>query len=354
MDWAVIMAGGKGTRFWPESRAATPKQFLSLFGKKTLLEETAARIAPVVSKKRWLIVTQQEKTKYVGRTLKLASSQVLGEPAGRNTAPCLILTAALIARQDPKAVLAMLPADNRVEKTEVFRRALKTAFRTAAKTGWPVTFGIRPSFPHTGYGYLEMGRQAAKAGAFRIYQLKRFHEKPDVRTAQKFFKSGRFLWNSGMFVWRADAILEAARRYLPGAHDLALRIAEAKATGAAMKRFFPLMPNISIDYGLMEKMEGKILTVPVDIGWSDVGGWKTLAELLKRSGHDNVLAGNAIPVKSSGNFVKGAGRLVALVGVRDLIVVDTPDAVLVCHKDHTEDIRELVEEIKTRNMNHYL
>ena len=354
MFWAVIMAGGKGTRFWPESREASPKQFLSLFGNKTLLEETATRIAPVISRSRWLVVGQKSKTSLIRKKLNLSPSQVIGEPVGRNTAPCLVLTAALMVKRDPEAVLAMLPADNRVEKTKVFQRALKAACQTAERSRLPVTFGIRPSFPHTGYGYLEMGRPASRAGGFRIYHLKRFHEKPALQKARHFFKSGRFLWNSGMFVWRADGILEASRRLLPEVYACAMKIAEADSFNAAMKKHFHKMPSISIDYGLMEKMRNKILTIPVDLGWSDVGGWKTLSDLLKLRGDKNVSLGSVVSVNSRGNFIKAGKRLVTLVGVKDLIVVDTADALLVCHKDHTESIRELVIELKARRMHQYL
>jgi mannose-1-phosphate guanylyltransferase len=347
------MAGGRGTRFWPESRNAMPKQFLAMFGRKTLLEETVDRLAPVVSKSHIFVVTQKDKTGLVRKKIHAPASRVLGEPVGRNTAPCMIYAAALIARKDPKAVLAMLPADNRIENVPVFRRALKAAYAAASKEGLPVTFGIRPGYPHTGYGYLEMGKEACRAGGFKIYRLKRFHEKPNLPRAKAFFNSGKFLWNSGMFVWRADRLLETARKFLPEAYELA-RFMTEKDAARRLEKYFHKMPNISIDYGLMEKLGSGILTLPVDIGWSDVGGWKTLAELLGKPGADNVLVGDVVPVRSRGNFVKMNGRMAALVGVQNLVVIDTPDALLVCAKDQTEAIREVVDEIKRRDWNHYL
>ncbi len=345
MNWAVIMAGGRGTRFWPESRNATPKQFLSLFGSKTLLEQTADRLSGVVTRDRIVVVTQQSKMPLVRRLLKISSGQVIGEPVGRNTAPCMILAAEQIFRKDPEAVISLLPSDHHIAEPRAFKDSMQAAYKAAQSTGLPVTFGIRPSGPFTGYGYLEMGPVLKKEGRFSIHRLKAFHEKPSREKAVRFLKTGRFLWNSGMFVWRADRLLEAAREYLPEAHALAVRIA-GRNFEANMKRLFPKMPNISIDYGLMEKMKGRILTLPVDFGWSDVGGWNALSELLSSDKAGNVCIGKSVLVRSSGNFVKSPKKLVALVGMKDFVVVDTPDALLVCPKSETESIRDVVEKLK--------
>lgn len=345
MNWAVIMAGGRGTRFWPESRNATPKQFLALFGSKTLLEQTADRLSGIVTRDRIVVVTQQSKTALVKRLLKIPSSQVIGEPVGRNTAPCMILAAEQILRKDPDAVISLLPSDHHIANPGIFKRSMKAAYQAARTTELPVTFGIRPSGPFTGYGYLEMGPVLQKTEGFPIHRLKAFHEKPSREKAVRFLKTGRFLWNSGMFVWRADRLLDAAREHLPEAYDLAVRIA-GKKFEVNMKRLFPKMPNISIDYGLMEKMKGRILTLPVDFGWSDVGGWNALSELLSRDKDGNVCIGKSVLVRSSGNFVKSPRKLVALVGMKDFVVVDTPDALLVCPKSETESIRDVVEQLK--------
>lgn len=353
MNWAVIMAGGRGTRFWPASRNANPKQFLSLFGKKTLLEQTADRLTGVVGSSQRVVVTQNEKKPLVRRLLKAGSSQVIGEPVGRNTAPCMILAACQIVRRDPDAVIAFLPSDHHIALEKVFKSSLRAAFKAARLSEMPVTFGIRPSAPFTGYGYLEMGPAAEKTDDFTIYKLKAFHEKPSKEKAVRFFKSGRFLWNSGMFVWRADKLLEAAREFLPEAYALADEITKSRSE-KTLARLFPKMPNISIDYGLMEKMKGRILTLPVDFGWSDVGGWSALADLLPGDASGNVVQGHSVLVRSSGNFVKSSGKLIALVGMKDCVVVDTPDAVLVCPKSQTESIREVVEALKTSGQSSYL
>lgn len=353
MNWAVIMAGGRGTRFWPASRNATPKQFLSLFGTKTLLEQTGDRLSGLVSSSCLTVVTQNDKKKLVRKLLKVAPSQVIGEPVGRNTAPCMILAACQIARKDPKAVIALLPADHHIANLPLFKKSLKAAFKAAEQSGLPVTFGIRPSGPFTGYGYLEMGPMHLKSSGFPIHKLKAFHEKPTRRKAEQFLKKGCFLWNSGMFVWRADKLLEAAREFLPEAFKIASEIVE-KDFDRRMARLFPQMPNISIDYGLMEKMKGRILTLPVDFGWSDVGGWSALSDLLPADKAGNVSLGDSVLVRSSGNFVKSSKKLVALVGMKDFVVVDTPDALLVCPKSETESIREVVEALAASRRSAFL
>lgn len=341
MIWAVIMAGGQGTRFWPESRRAMPKQFLSLFGKKTLIEQTVDRLPRQVSRKQVLVVTQAEKTALVRRLLKLPADQVIGEPVGRNTAPCLALAAAKIIRRDPDAVLVMLPSDHVILKTASFQKALKDAAAVTMKSGLPVTFGIRPSSAHTGYGYLEMAGLFKNSVSKQTYHLKAFHEKPDAARAAKFLKAGNFLWNSGMFVWRADSLLAAMEEHLPEAYRLAVKITDKNFT-QRMKTEFKKMPNISIDYGIMEKLQGRILTMPVDFGWSDIGGWKALAELLAKDKNGNTAGAQLVSVKSSGNLVRSK-RVVALLDVRDLVIVDTEDALLVCSRQEAEDVRVVVE-----------
>lgn len=353
MLWAVIMAGGSGTRFWPESRARKPKQFLKILGRKTLLEATAARLSPLIPKSRLLIVTHERHRALSARLARVPLSRVLGEPAGRNTAPCAILSAMLTVQKDPEAVLALLPADNYVGNTALFRKALQTAYGLAKKENLPVTFGIRPASPHTGYGYLETGNKAASRNGFRIYRLRRFREKPSLELAKQFLKSKRFLWNSGMFVWKARALLDAARKYLPSAYRTALKIAEGNVT-SGLRKYFPGMPNISIDYGLMEKMAGRILTIPVDFGWSDLGGWQSLADFWPQDKDGNAVKGNAVFAGSSGNIVKSDRRLIALAGVKDLTVIDTGDAVLVSRKDAGETLRNLVRLIGQKKLGAYL
>lgn len=349
MLWSLIMAGGSGTRFWPESRSHKPKQFLSIFGKKTLIEQTLDRIHPAIPSSRVLVITNKKYTSQVKKLLKISNSQIIGEPVGRNTAPCAVLAAAYFLRKDSQAVIAILPSDHRIAKEPLFKKALNAAAKLAAEKSLPVTFGIRPSFANTGYGYLEMGAVYAKNGIFSSYRLKKFHEKPDAAKAKKFYESGKFLWNSGMFVWRADALLEAAKKYLPESYRIANQILDA-GMEKGLKNLYSKMPNISIDYGLMEKLAEGILTIPVDIGWHDLGGWLAFEHFWEKDADGNSVQGKAVLVGSKNNIVKSEKRLVAMIGVHDFVVVDTEDALLVCPKSKSEEIRHLVQALKDRKM----
>ncbi len=352
--WAVIMAGGSGTRFWPESRRKNPKQFLKIFGKTTLLEQTVNRLGNVIPPSRVLVVTQDDKVSLCRKLLPLVPrNQIFGEPVGRNTAPCAALGAALVLKKDPEAVIALLPADHLIAKEMLFRQALILAENLAQKEKYPVTFGIKPVFPHTGYGYLELDRFFQKRKTFPVYRLKCFHEKPDIKRATAFFRSGRFLWNSGMFVWRAEEVIKATDRYLPQAGRIIKKIMVV-GLEKGMKKFYAAMPNISIDYGLMEKMRGRILAIPLDLGWNDVGGWQSLADLWPKDQKRNVAIGKTLLIHSEGNIIKGNKRLVALLGIKDCVVVDTPDALLVCPRHKTESIRQIVAELRKRKWEQYL
>ena len=386
MLWAVIMAGGSGTRFWPESRAGRPKQFLKIFGRKTLIEQTVDRLKPVIPSSRVIVITNEQHTGLVKKLLKISPSHIVGEPVGRNTAPCAVLAAQMIFEKDPEGIIALLPSDHRITDEKQFRGALEAAGRIAKAEGMPVTFGIKPSSANTGYGYLEMADVFAREKGFEAYRLKCFHEKPDAAKAKKFLAAGNFLWNSGMFVWRADSVLKAAKEFLPESVTLSEKITgfrhceEASGrrgnlkTGIAsvakikrlprndgksftenLKRFYKDMPNISIDYGLMEKLAGKILTLPIDIGWHDLGGWLAFEELWEKDTAGNASQGPALIVDSANNVVKATGkRMIALLGVKDLVVVDTEDAILVCPKDKTESIRQIVQALKDKKLAKYL
>ena len=236
----------------------------------------------------------------------------------------------------------------------MFRQALETAYHLAMRERFPVTFGIKPTYPHTGYGYLELDTLWRKEGAFEVFRLKNFCEKPSLSIARRFFESKQFLWNSGMFVWRADALLEAARHFLPEAHALALKIAHQPQLKSAMKKLFHKMPNVSIDYGLMEKLKGKILTMPLDLDWNDLGGWQSFSEFWPQDEWGNIAKGNVTFVRSSGNTVKADKRLIALLDVKDLFVIDTEDALLICPKDSTESVREVVKALKEKKLEKYL
>ena len=354
MNWAVIMAGGSGTRFWPESRKGRAKQFLNILGSKTLIEQTFDRVKKVVPSSRILVFTAQDRAASTAKLLGISRSRVIGEPVGRNTAPCAAWAASLILKEDPSAVIGIFPADHFIKDQAVFTKVLKVAYEQADQTGVPVTLGIQPDQAHTGYGYLEKGPRKTSVRGTPVFHLKRFHEKPELALAKKYFRSGKFLWNAGIFLWRADCLLETTRRQLPSVFHAVVKLAAGGLSATAIRKIFSKVPSVSIDYGLMEKLAGGILTIPAAMGWNDVGSWATLRNLLPVDKRGNLSIGNNLLVESSGNIVRGSGRLIATVGLKDHVVVDTGDAVLVCPLSETESIRKIVIELQTKNREKFL
>jgi mannose-1-phosphate guanylyltransferase len=343
--WAVVMAGGSGTRFWPRSRRRVPKQLLPVLGTKSLLQDTVARLRGLVPSDHVLIVTHRDHAAEVRRQLpQLPRGNVLVEPQGRNTAPCLALAALEIERRAEDATFVSLPADHAIADPRAFRATLLEAFAWAATEPVAVTIGIRPTAPETGYGYIHVG--ARRAG--KTSRVRGFVEKPNAARARRFVASKAYLWNSGMFAWRTATILALLDRHVPDVMK-PLRAALAKRSTTALAKAYASVPSISIDYGVMEHAEN-VLVVSADFGWSDVGSWAALADL----DADGNRRGTVIPIDAARSVVFGNGRLVALVGLDDVIVVDTPDALLVCHRDRAQDVRRVVDELARRRLEAYL
>ncbi len=341
------MAGGSGTRFWPRSRRRLPKQLLPVLGSRSLLQETVARLRGIVPTSQVLIVTHRDHAAAVRRQLpQVPARNVLSEPVARNTAPCLALAALTIEARAPGATFVSLPADHMIADAAAFRAALLEALAWAAAEPVAVTIGIRPTSPETGYGYVELGPRLAG----RTARVRKFVEKPTAARARAFVAGGRHLWNGGMFAWRTTTILGLLDRHLPAVTRALRRALDAPARGrsAMLARTYRRLPSISIDYGVMEHARD-VLVVSGDFGWSDVGSWAALAELAGRNGGARI-----IPVDAPRSVVFGDGRLVALVGVADVIVVDTPDALLVCRRDRAQDVRRVVEELARRGLQTYL
>ncbi len=345
---AVIMAGGSGKRFWPASRRARPKQLLPLAGgDEPLIAATLRRLEGLATAEHSWIVTSELLAEATAKAVpSLPRDNVLAEPVGRNTAPCVGWAASIIARTDPEAVIAVLPADHHIGDEEGYRAVLARAI-AAARQGDVVTVGITPTRPETGYGYIEVGEEIA-AG---VNRAQRFVEKPDRARAEEYLAQGRFLWNSGMFFFRADVILAAIREHLPelgsALADFDAAAAEGKETAVVTERYSSL-PSISIDHGVMEKAE-RVAVVPGDFGWSDLGSWTTAWELADKDQHDDAGPEDAIFIDASGSYVRApAGKLVALVGVKDLVIVDTEDALLVVPRDQAQRVREVVEALEAR------
>ncbi|TDJ76712.1 MAG: mannose-1-phosphate guanylyltransferase [Planctomycetota bacterium] len=342
--FAIIMAGGSGTRFWPASRRARPKQFLAITGRRSMLAETWARIEPIIPAERTLVVAGAEHEALVREALPdLPPENVLLEPVGRNTLPCVALAAYEIARRAGDPVQVVLPADHLIAPAESFRASVLAAAGVARATGALVTFGIRPSYPATGYGYIEMGDPTGELAGESVHAVTRFVEKPDLARAQEFLANGRFLWNSGMFVWSTAAILDALAEHAPDV-DSALRA----ASPADLARVYPDLPAISIDTGIMERAQVRRV-LPIDYTWSDVGSWAALPGALgtDSSGHC-VTGGTALLSEDARDCIVHGGEetLTALVGVEGLVVVHSNGVTLVCRKDRAEDVRAVVERLK--------
>ena len=358
MVYAVIMAGGIGSRFWPQSRQAIPKQFLSVFGEHTLIQNTVARLQGVVPPERCYIVTHE---RYVEQTRDqlpaIPAENILAEPIARNTAPCIALAAVKLLDRDPDAVMIVLPADHVISNVRKFQGVLGAAVEKAHEKGVLVTIGITPTHPETGYGYIQFDAQSDDGhDDVRPYPVKTFAEKPDIATAERFLDSGDFLWNSGMFVWRADTILEQMQTLLPQAYEAFLPLREAVGTPgeySAVKNAYARSPHISIDYGVMERAE-KVFVVPGSFGWSDVGDWRAVYELNEKDEHGNALHGNVIVHDSSRSLVQADDRLIVLVGIHDAVVVDTKDALLICNRESAQQVKNVVDYLHAHQLEEYV
>ncbi len=341
----VIMAGGRGTRFWPLSRTARPKQLLPLASGHSLLRDTFERVAPLVGPDRVLIVTSGDLAAAIRAELpEVPGDHVITEPVGRNTAPCAVLGMGLARRLDPMAPVALLPADHYIPDGDVFRRQLASAFALVRSEPAVATFGVRPSHPHTGYGYLEVDSGATGD----VLSGLAFVEKPDLLTATGYVQGGRHFWNSGIFVWNAAWFGAMADRYLADVRQLMAVPIETFGTGAfatALADAYGVCPAASIDQAIMEKLPG-FTVIPAAFGWSDLGDWEAWGELAGELPGGNRGQADLLTLGGRGNIVRGDRRLVVLVGVDDLVVVDTPDALLICRRDQTQRLRDVIEQLE--------
>ena len=363
--FCVIIAGGKGTRFWPLSRARRPKQLLKIIGRKTLIEATAERIYPLSSRHRTLVVTLADQVRALQRALSdLPKSNFIAEPQGKNTAPCIGLAALEIIRRNPDAVMIVLPADHWINDGPAFRRTLKTAVALAQSQDRLITIGIRPGYPETGYGYIMKGSALPAKKSSAAFLVKRFSEKPTLAVARRLIRQG-CLWNSGIFVWKASTLLNLLARYQP-AITTGLETIRHAASGkslatpgpklrAIIAREYQKMPSVSIDYAVMEKAgsEGKVLTVEADFGWSDVGSWSAVHRMLPKDRHGNSSQGRWLGRGAQNCLIHAPDRLVVLLGIKNAVVVDTPDALLVGDLDHSQEVRELVDELHRQGLGSY-
>lgn len=342
---AVIMAGGRGERFWPKSRNSRPKQFLSLTKDgETMIQKTIKRLSPIVAAEDIFIVTNAAYTGLVKEQLPdVPEENILAEPCARNTAPCIAFAAAVISRKYDDAVMLVLPSDHLIGMEDIYISTLKKAVDVSLEGKNLVTIGITPDYPETGYGYINFGEKCGEA-----YNVERFVEKPDLATAEKYLASGKYLWNSGMFVWKVSSIMANLREFMPDIYEGALRIGEAFGSDSfneTLVKEFTAFTSESVDFGIMEKADD-IYTIPGSFGWDDVGNWLAVERINETDADGSYTEGNVISEGSKRITVCGGKRLVAAVGVEDIIIVDTDDAVLVCSKNSTQDVKKVIARLR--------
>ncbi len=365
--YSVIMAGGGGTRFWPLSRREVPKQLLNLTGKDTMVNETINRIEKSVPKENIYIVTNVTQAKLMEEVTagKLSSGHILSEPAARNTAACIGYAAIEIRKKYGDGIMCVLASDHYIKDNTAYTEVMDFAMELAETTDRLVTIGIKPTNPSTGYGYIkynkkvgEVGHTIGKESGMRItaYPVADFVEKPGLSTAKSYVEQGCYLWNSGMFVWKTSVILKYFEKLLPDVYECLLEIEEAIGTERekeVIDRVYPKIPKISVDYGIMERAEDVIM-LEGDFGWSDVGSWDALDTLYDMDSNNNVIHGEQIHIGTKNSIIYGKDKLIATIGLDNVVIVETDDAILVCDKDHAQDVKKIVEILEEQGKTQYL
>ncbi|MFA9375927.1 MAG: mannose-1-phosphate guanylyltransferase [Lachnotalea sp.] len=352
--YGVIMAGGSGTRFWPLSRKTLPKQLLNLSGNGLMINETIDRMADFIKKEDIFIVTNTEQVDKMKELVEVGilMDHILAEPAARNTAACVGYAAMEIIKKYGDGIMCIFPADHYIKQETEFVKVLKNAVKAAENSDKLVTIGITPTFPATGYGYINFDKQEKN----EIKTVQKFVEKPNYETAVKYMKSGEFLWNSGMFIWKSSTILDNFKRFLPKVNNAIEQIGQAMGTPAekeTIDRIYPDIPSISIDYGIMERSDD-VVVLEGDFGWNDVGSWDTLGVLYDTDDNGNIIKGDQINIETSNCISYSDKRLIATIGIDNMIIVETDDVVLVCAKDKAQDVKKIVDLLKEKGKIEYL
>jgi len=353
--YGLILAGGRGTRFWPRSRRSRAKQVLHFFGETSLIQQTVERLRPLLPPEQiWVLTNEHLREEIVRQLPEIPKRQILAEPVQRNTAPAIGLAAQILNAIDPKAIMGVFPADHVIGSPRDYLRLLKPAFK-AARDGNIVVLGIKPRWAETGYGYIEFPKGVEPGSSTPLPVLK-FREKPDAKTAAKFVRAGNFYWNAGMFFWRTSVLLDALRQHLPKTASLlaSLPTFGARSFFPQLEETFPLCENISIDYAVLERAANVVGIPASDFGWNDVGSWNAVYEIEQRDAHGNSARAELLVEDSAGNYVDAEKKLVALLGVKDLIVVDTPDALLIADRAHAQRVSALVKRLEDSGKHHLL
>lgn len=352
--FSVIMAGGVGQRFWPRSRRKHPKQLLDLTGKGSMIKLTVERLKNLSAPEEIFIITNLAQRAAVVKEVagRVPTENIIGEPEGRNTAPAIGLTAILLKRKNPSSSMLVLPADHIIEPVEKFEIAIRTASSYVSDHDVLLTFGIRPSRPETGYGYIQAGEEVRAVAGLKIFHTKAFLEKPDSETAERFVREGTYFWNSGMFLWRTESIIKEIKKHLPDLSRLLSTIEhrlDSEDLDAILDSSYSKAPSVSIDYGIMEKA-GNVAVLEANFSWNDVGSWEYIRDIRPADDEGNAVVGKHVLVDSRDNTVFSPDRLVGMVGVDNLVVVDGGDSILICRRDRVQDVREVVQQLERQKM----
>ncbi|MFA5933391.1 MAG: sugar phosphate nucleotidyltransferase [Microgenomates group bacterium] len=360
--YAVILAGGGGTRLWPKSRKKTPKHLLKLYGKKTMVQQTFDRIVPLIPKERIFLITLESYVNDIKEQLpELLEENIIAEPMGKNTALAMGYASTVVRKRDPKAVIVNLAADQLIEDENTFRQTINGALVVAGSDDHIVSIGIKPTFAHTGLGYIKTGTHLDKYSneTVSVYKGDGFKEKPDLETAQKFLDSGNYLWNANLYCWSVEVISKAIGKNAPALNKELERIYDSLETQdekEVVKNIYEKAENVQIDVAVSEKIDN-LVVIPGDFGWNDVGDWKVIYDTKQKDENGNVVDdedGLLINVNSENCLVEGNQKLIAMIGLKDIVVVDTKDAILICHKDKTQDVKKVIEKLKENNQEEYL
>ncbi len=352
--FAVIMAGGVGSRFWPRSRSKTPKQLLKIFGENTMIQETVNRLNGLVKNENVFVITNQiQRDKIIEQLPQIPEKNIIAEPFGKNTAPCIGLSAAIINKIDPDSVIVTLPADHLILDENKFKDTLQKASDFAYQNESLVTIGIVPTRPETGYGYIQIGEDEVSPGIFKVQT---FAEKPNLATAKRFVKSGDFYWNSGMFIWRSDTILHEIEKHMPDLFHGVTQLREAYGKEnfeEVLRKVYGEVKSISIDYGVMEK-SNIVYLIKGKFDWNDVGSWEAVYRLSPHDEHGNAKIGDVYTEKTFGSYIFNKEKFTAVIGLDNVVVIETPDALLVCNRDEAQKVKGVVDFLKMNNRDELL
>ncbi|UQZ83961.1 Alginate biosynthesis protein AlgA [Paenibacillus konkukensis] len=355
---AVIMAGGKGERFWPKSRTNLPKQFLNISGNKSMIQQTVSRLEKLISIEQIFVVTNELYAELIHAQIpNLPLDNIIIEPIGRNTAPCVGVASIIIEEKFPDSTMIVLPSDHIVENEERFVNILNTAAMVCEHDSDSlVTLGITPNYPETGYGYIESTQNRLNINDMNVFQVNQFVEKPNLEKAKEYLAAGNYYWNSGIFIWKINTIRRYIKKFMPEMNDLleTMKVAfKSNNINQVIRSEFPKMPDQSIDYGIMEKAE-KIFVIPCIFGWDDVGSWTALERINDKDSNGNVIKGNILSIDTKDSIIESNGKLIATLGIENLIIIDTEDVTLICAKDRAQEIKSIIKELREHKLDKYL